>query len=201
VNDLELLCAVAAGPGYHVREHDWPAGERNDRVAAWLPAEDWRRTAASAALWADYGASVSLCAYASRGSYRRHALGSCLWTRVDTGRSWDALRRFEPAPSLVLQLGRAARYIAVWALRKPLLPEDVERANRRLAHAFGGMKKWGGLDFRCPVPGAVLREGRKRPVVVSVVSRGEGLYAAGAVVRRLKDAPDPNAWRQREAAA
>jgi hypothetical protein len=47
------------------------------------------------------------------------------------------LRAFEPQPSIVIASGTATNCHAYWPLIEPLARDEVERANRRLAHALG----------------------------------------------------------------
>jgi len=60
-----------------------------------------------------------------------------LWADCDGEHAVDALRRFDPQPSIVIASGSGSNCHAYWPLTEPLLRDDVERANRRLAHALG----------------------------------------------------------------
>jgi hypothetical protein len=60
-----------------------------------------------------------------------------LWADCDGGHAVDALERFEPQPSIVIASGSGRNCHAYWPLTEPLEREQLERANRRLAHALG----------------------------------------------------------------
>ena len=60
-----------------------------------------------------------------------------LWADCDGEDAVAALERFEPAPSIVVASGPGRNCHAYWPLREPLARDELERANRRLAHALG----------------------------------------------------------------
>ena len=60
-----------------------------------------------------------------------------LWADCDGEHAVDAVRRFDPQPSIVIASGTGSNCHAYWPLTEPLPRDDVERANRRLAHALG----------------------------------------------------------------
>jgi RepB DNA-primase from phage plasmid/CHC2 zinc finger len=60
-----------------------------------------------------------------------------LWADCDGEDAVAALRGFEPRPSIVIASGTAGNCHGYWPLREPLGRDEVERANRRLAHALG----------------------------------------------------------------
>jgi hypothetical protein len=60
-----------------------------------------------------------------------------LWADCDGEDAVAALERFEPAPSIVVASGTGGNCHAYWPLRAPLARDELERANRRLAHALG----------------------------------------------------------------
>ena len=60
-----------------------------------------------------------------------------LWADCDGEAAVAALGDFEPAPSIVIASGTGSNCHAYWPLAEPLARDDVERANRRLAHALG----------------------------------------------------------------
>jgi hypothetical protein len=123
-------------------------------------------------------------------------LAHCLWVRTEGKKQLEKLARFRPRPTLVLEEGDSTRRIAFWALSEPLNYEWVIRANKRIAHALFAPKKWAEPEFMFNPPGSCLRDGRARPVLIRVAERNDELYSAKQVVGRLKDAPDPEAWRQ-----
>lgn len=124
----------------------------------------------------------------------------CLWVRVETKESARLLEVFRPAPTIVLQEGDSSRRVALWAVTKPHTVDQALRANRRLAHALKAPKKHASPDeFSFAPPGTFLRHGRRRPCPVTVVGHECRIYGPTEVYGRLKDAPDPDAWRQRAA--
>lgn len=135
----------------------------------------------------------------------REGFGSCdsartLWARVEGKKEAEALMRFRPRPTIVLREGSTSRLVALWTLRNPLSYEWLVRANRRIAHKLFASKRWVEPEFAFPVPGSCLRAGRSRPVPVRVEEFRWRVYTPKEVVRALKDAPDPDAWREKAAA-
>jgi hypothetical protein len=125
-----------------------------------------------------------------------------LWVRVESKAAAARLRRFPLRPTLVIGEGRAARETAFWALRTPHNVEQAQRANNRLAYHLrcrrGGRDAPANPDeFTFAPPGTLLREGRKRPVPVTVRRLGAERYAARRLYGWLRDPPDPDAWRNR----
>jgi hypothetical protein len=60
-----------------------------------------------------------------------------LWVDCDGDDAVAALERFEPQPSIVIASGSGRNCHAYWPLVEPLAAGEIERANRRLAHALG----------------------------------------------------------------
>src|SRR5215213_4346014 len=60
-----------------------------------------------------------------------------LWADCDGEQAVAALAEFEPAPAIVIGSGTASNCHAYWPLAEPLARDELERANRRLAHALG----------------------------------------------------------------
>jgi hypothetical protein len=60
-----------------------------------------------------------------------------LWADCDGEEAVAALETFEPAPAIVIASGTNANCHASWPLTAPLARDEVERGNRRLAHALG----------------------------------------------------------------
>jgi hypothetical protein len=73
----------------------------------------------------------------TRHSGRADAVERCwaLWVDCDTPESVEALRRFLPRPSIVVQT-RPGRLHAWWPLRQPVRPSWAKRGNQRLARAL-----------------------------------------------------------------
>lgn len=127
-------------------------------------------------------------------------LTGALWAVLETGDNRKRLRAFTPRPTLVLQEGDTNHAVALWALAHPLEREPAMRANKRLAHALGAKKKhcdpW---DFTLRTPDSLVptKRGEKR---VRVLWCQPSLYAPLQVIGRLRDAPDPEKWRERNVA-
>lgn len=190
---LELLaCATVGNGGWHSFEiAAWGSGEY-----LWKRCGDVEGYVQAAHRWAECELRVSAVPCVDRGSFRLRGESSVLWARVETGKQYEELRKFTPEPTIVLNDG-GVKHVALWCVEKPLEPEDCEKVNRHLAHKLGTAKKWAGTAFGFSPPGAVLREGRKRPVVVDVVSMSEESYPVGRIARRLpRQIPDPDAWRK-----
>jgi hypothetical protein len=64
----------------------------------------------------------------------RHAW--VLWVDCDDPKSTGRLQCFEPQPAIVVRTSQRGRH-AYWPLDRPLAVAELERANRRLAHALG----------------------------------------------------------------
>jgi hypothetical protein len=60
-----------------------------------------------------------------------------LWVDCDGEDAVEALRDFEPQPSIVIASGTGSNCHAYWPLSEPLSRDETERANRRLAYALG----------------------------------------------------------------
>jgi RepB DNA-primase N-terminal domain len=60
-----------------------------------------------------------------------------LWADCDGEAAVGALADFDPAPAMVIGSGSGSNCHAYWPLTEPLMRDEVERANRRLAHALG----------------------------------------------------------------
>lgn len=151
------------------------------------------------------GKSVDRDVLIAAGLRKRAGHGTCdrarvLWARVEGKKEAGALARFRPVPSLLLREGATSRMVALWELDRALNYEWVLRANRRIAHKLFAPKKWCDLEFMFAAPGSCLRAGRSRPVPVRVEDYAIRRYAPRQVVGGLKEAPDPDAWRERAAA-
>jgi hypothetical protein len=60
-----------------------------------------------------------------------------LWADCDGEQAVATLERFDPQPSIVIASGSGRNCHAYWPLAEPLAAPEIERANRRLAHALG----------------------------------------------------------------
>jgi hypothetical protein len=75
---------------------------------------------------------------------------SVVWVDCDTPDSAAMLRRFSPAPSLIVQTGTAGNLHGYFLLSQPAGLDAIEHANRRLARAIGA-------DAACTDAARILR--------------------------------------------
>lgn len=211
---LELLFAMLAGSGrgWHAVEYfedgrrEWcwlRAGQ--PRVPLRRPVSDAFVSTLERLAW-EREPMLTPTPCVHHGRHLPLALPTVLWARCETRDSERRLGRFQPEPTLILREGASCRVTAFWALQKPLNLDHAERANRRLSMALETRRKHAELGFRFHPPGTVLRSGRSRPVAVVVAGGSEEAYPAGLVVGddarrrarfpKLRDAPDPDAWRK-----
>lgn len=120
------------------------------------------------------------------------------WVRVEGTEQNRWLSKFRPLPTMVLREGTSSRRWVLWALDFPVRWTGINRGNRNLAHHMRAPKKWAEPErLWLPAPGTCLRRGVSKPVPV-VVERLEPVsYEPLAVVGRLKEAPEPDAWLKR----
>lgn len=109
-----------------------------------------------------------------------------LWADCDTPESMEALGAFQPAPSMVVNSGHGRH--GYWSLWPPVGPDELEHANRRLAHALGA-------DMRATDAARILRppgtfnHKSGAPVAVTLEHLKVEVYTAEQVTGRL---PDPS---------
>jgi hypothetical protein len=79
------------------------------------------------------------CAPRTRRSGTKDAVSQVwtLWAECDGEEAARRLRRFRPAPALVIASGSGPNCHAYWPLTAPLTPRRAEAANLRLVHALG----------------------------------------------------------------
>jgi hypothetical protein len=132
------------------------------------------------------------CALRDRPQGGRDAVSGSwvLWVDCDTPESVAALRRFAPAPTMVVRSGARGGRHAYWALDELLAPDDVENANQRLARALGA-------DLACCDPARILRPPATRnfkyeppaPVTLEVCADGRAYPLAELVEHLPASAP------------
>lgn len=121
----------------------------------------------------------------------RGAVEHChvLFVDCDTPKSIAALDAFQPAPSMVVNSGHGRH--AYWSLWPPVGPDELERANRRLAHALGA-------DMRATDAARILRppgtfnHKSATPVPVTLEQLRVEIFTADEVAGHL---PDPTVAR------
>ena len=122
---------------------------------------------------------------------------SCLWARLESTKEANALRRFRPAPTLVLREGRSVKRTVIWSLSTPLNLVWVEKANSRLSYRLGSKKRHGDIGFMTHAPTSPLSTGKQ----TWAEHMSDASYTAKQVVGMLRDRPQPSMdWRGREAA-
>jgi hypothetical protein len=119
-----------------------------------------------------------------------------LWTRLERPGCAEKLSRLAVAPTLVLREGRSSRRTALWALSAPLWGEWITRATERLSYALGGRR--GAADASALIPSPFTRQtfGRRTPARVYQEFESDSRATAREIVGGLRDAPDPDAWRE-----
>lgn len=145
---------------------------------------------------------VSLSLVPRRAEQEEGALSSAgaMWVRLDSAKQSQALERFRPVPSLVLREGNTVRRWALWFVSPHPNVMQLERGNRRLAHALGAKKKFAGAEQLFHPPGVTLKWGRdRRPLVVTIEFESGNVYTPGHVAGHLRDAPA--AWQPDRVAA
>jgi hypothetical protein len=113
--------------------------------------------------------------------------GCVLWVDCDDDTSLDLLDRFEPQPAMLVRTSPRGVH-AYWPLERPLGPDELERANSRLAHALGA-------DLACTDAARVLRppatlNHKYDPVAAVTLERFTGeRFSAVQITGRLPDPP------------
>jgi RepB DNA-primase from phage plasmid len=133
---MATLTGPQPGQGWLELRH-----RRNDGAGMrqrFFPASEPQAAACGATVLARTG-DVYVC-YAPRAERagHKHAVlhAWVLWVDCDDPASSDRLERFEPQPAIVVRTSQRGRH-AYWPLTRPLALDELERANRRLAHALG----------------------------------------------------------------
>lgn len=151
----------------------------------------WRDVRRMVGWWNEGGVEVSLLLPTDMSS-------TVLWAWVEGTEQVKRAMSFRPMPSMVLRMGTGSRRLLLWSLEEAVGFPRIAPANRRLAYALGATQKFIEPEaLRVPLPGSVLLEGRKRPVPVLVTRMVVESFTAGQVVGRLREPPNPNAWRER----
>ena len=114
-----------------------------------------------------------------------------LWADCDGEASVTALAEFEPAPAIVIGSGSGSNCHAYWPLTEPLACDEVERANRRLAHALGADPASADAARILRVPGTLSHK-HDPPTRVDALRLEPGRRVNVAdVVGGLPDPPTP----------
>jgi len=119
--------------------------------------------------------------------------GRTVWVDLDIADGLGRLEPVDPAPSLVVASGAEGHVHAYWRLRRAVPPGVIERANARLAFAFGGDLRVGDAA-RILRPPATVNHKHGEPV--RLVHCEPRVVALGELTGGLPDAPG---WRPQPA--
>src|SRR5829696_1917514 len=114
-----------------------------------------------------------------------------LWTDCDGEDAVAALADFEPAPAIVIASGTGSNCHAYWPLSEPLPRDEVERANRRLAHALGADPASADCARILRVPGTFSHKHEPPAPVDAIRLDADGRVSVNDVVGSLADPPVP----------
>ena len=118
-----------------------------------------------------------------------------LWADCDGEDAVAALAEFEPAPSIVIGSGTASNCHAYWPLTEPLARDELEGANRRLAHALGADLASADAARILRVPGTFSHK-HQPPTPVDAI-RLDARAARGCGRRRRRVARSPGTGTRR----
>ena len=114
-----------------------------------------------------------------------------LWVDCDGQHAVDALAAFVPQPAIVIASGSAPNCHAYWPLVEPLGRDELERANRRLAHALGADPASADAARILRVPETLSHKHQPPTPVCALRLDSERRVAAADVVGALPDPPAP----------
>lgn len=146
-----LVALFAAAPSGSLIELRWRSGNGMDHAFLSVDALD---DFADGVEWLAAGTDVYVGLLPRRrpGGGRDDLVnaGSVLWADCDAPASVAALRRFSPAPSMVVRSGTANNVHAYWLLSELASIDAIERANHQLADELES-------DPACAEPARILR--------------------------------------------
>jgi hypothetical protein len=114
-----------------------------------------------------------------------------LWADCDGEHAVAALEDFEPAPSIVIASGTGSNCHAYWPLTEPLAADEIERANRRLAHALSADPASADAARILRVPCTLSHKHAPQTPVEAIRLDAEPRVSAVDVVGSLPDPPAP----------
>jgi hypothetical protein len=118
-----------------------------------------------------------------------------LWADCDGEDAVAALAAFEPQPAIVIASGTGENRHAYWALAEPLARDEVERANRRLAHALGADPASAEAARILRVPSTLSHKHAPPTPVEALRLDTRWRMSADDVVGSLPDPPPPRPAR------
>jgi hypothetical protein len=114
-----------------------------------------------------------------------------VWADLDGPASAERLSDFRPSPAIEVDSGHGLH--AYWPLWPPIGPDEVERANRRLARALGADQRATDAARILRPPGTFnFKDGQRQPVEIRRIEIE--VFTVDAVVGEL---PDPPGGRRR----
>src|SRR5215207_2497024 len=116
-----------------------------------------------------------------------------LWADCDGDDAVEALEHFDPQPSIVIASGTAGNCHAYWPLTEQLAADEIEHANRRLAHALGADGASADAARILRVPGTYSHK-HQSPVPVRALRLDVDRRLAVADV--ISELPDPPQTRR-----
>jgi hypothetical protein len=123
------------------------------------------------------------------GGRRAIERGYVLWADCDGESAVAALRLFEPAPSIVIASGSGSNCHAYWPLHEPLDRDELEYANRRLAHTLGADPASADAARILRVPGTFSHKHQPPAAVEAIRIDFERRLAVTDVVGELANPP------------
>src|SRR5215217_5585419 len=114
-----------------------------------------------------------------------------LWVDCDGEAAVEALSHFDPQPSIVIASGSGSNCHAYWPLTEPLERDELEHANRRLAHALGADPASADAARILRVPGTISHKHRPPTAVEAIRTDFDGRLAVTDVVGELPELPRP----------
>jgi hypothetical protein len=114
-----------------------------------------------------------------------------LWVDCDGDAAVAALQEFQPAPAIVIVSGSGSNCHAYWPLRDPIGAEELERANRRLAHALGADPASADAARIFRIPGTRSHKHRPPTPVEAIRLDPDNRVDVADVVGALPDPPPP----------
>ena len=114
-----------------------------------------------------------------------------LWADCDGEDAVAALADFEPAPAIVIASGSGSNCHAYWPLIEPLGRDELECANRRLAHALGADPASADAARILRIPGTLSHKHDPPTAVDAIQLDTNRRVDAADVVGSLPDPPAP----------
>jgi hypothetical protein len=118
-----------------------------------------------------------------------------LWADCDGEQAVAALAEFEPSPAIVIASGTGSNCHAYWPLTAPLARDELEHANRRLAHALGADPASADAARILRVPGTLSHKHDPPTRVDAIRLEADRRVDASDVVGSLPDPPAPAPMR------